>query len=215
MIRPVVKDEPVQQAIEERSLFTWSERWEAWVQRRWQMGYLQLMHQLPVSRDAAVRILEVGIGRGDNLLCFAKHFVNAQLVGLEATSSLSAKAQQQLRPYSNRVDVYRSIYAEAIAPIISSFDVLLLPYQLSQTAEWMVQLEQAYRDLKPGGIIAVLDFYKDPIGMIQRRFFPKHPLSDALLPTLNERFAPLSVDVSRAYMGLWQYFSFVGIKPYS
>lgn len=215
MIRPVVKDKPMQQISNSHMPFTWSERWDSWVQRRWQMGYLQLMHQLPVSRDAAVRILEVGSGRGDNLMRFARHFVNAQLVGLEALDALSAKAEQYVQPYSNRIDVYHSVYAKETTPVISSFDVLLLPYQLSKATNWSVQLERAYRDLKPGGIIAVLDFYKDPIGMVQRRFFPKHQLSDALLPTLKGRFAPLSMDIFRAYLGLWHYFSFIGIKPYA
>lgn len=214
MIRPVVNDEPRQQVIKTWTVSRWSERWQHWKQRFWHVGYAQLMHQLPVSRDAAVRILEVGCGRGDNLLRFAGHFANAQLVGLESVRSVANQAEEQIQRYQNRIDLYCSSYGQVGFPLISSFDVLLLPYQLSQTTTWQTQLDQAYRDLKPGGIIAVLDFYKDPIGLVQRRFLRQHGLPSALLPLLKERFVPLSVDVHRVYAGLWQYFSFVGIKPY-
>lgn len=214
MIRPIVNDRPRQREIKTWTVSRWSERWTHWKQRLGYVGYTQLMHQLPVSRDAAVRILEVGCGRGENLLRFAGHFANAQLVGLESVRSVVSQAEEQIQLYQNRIDLYCSSYEQTGFPIVSSFDVLLLPYQLSQTMAWQTQLDHAYRDLKPGGIIAVIDFYKDPMGLVQRRFFRQHRLANTLLPLLKERFAPLSVDVHNVYAGLWQYFSFVGIKPY-
>jgi S-adenosylmethionine-diacylgycerolhomoserine-N-methlytransferase len=76
-------------------------------------------------------------------------------------------------------------------------------------------VQQAYEDLKPGGLIVVLDFYAMPNKLLAKRFEKNqrvvHP---QLLEELEDRFAPLSLDIYKAYFGLWQYFSFVGIKPY-
>ena len=127
MIKSVVRDKSNRQAI------SWGlhlgQRWGAWTQSIWQLGYGQLLHQLPIARDAAVRILEIGCGRGDHLMRFAGHFVNAQLVGLEAALPTVVEAQQRTQPYSNRIDVYHSIYEGVGPPMMASFDVLLLPYQ--------------------------------------------------------------------------------------
>jgi S-adenosylmethionine-diacylgycerolhomoserine-N-methlytransferase len=175
-----------------------------------------LVHQLPIAREAAIRVLEVGCSEGYTLEQFANHFVNAQLVGLDPAKHWLERSQKTLAPYTHRIDLVEGAYTPESFTAKGSFDVLLFSYQLSKSyVPWREQLEQAYNDLKPGGLIVVLDFHTIFTKIIAKQFQKKQRIAQPqLLELLETRFAPVSVDVYKAYFGLWKYFSFVGIKPY-
>ena len=210
MLRPALEDVTFVPAVDAAVPPLWERYW-------WYVGRSKLVHHLPVSRDAALRILEVGCGVGYNLAQFAEYFVNANLVGLEQASTALARAEQAVKPHQNRMDLYRSTYNAPLFEVGGSFDVLLFSYEFSNTTTtWQQQLDQAYRDLKPGGFIVVLDFHRMPFRWLRQRLRQKHHQADEqLLPKLQQQFATLSTDVCRAYGGLWEYFFFVGIKPYT
>lgn len=175
-----------------------------------------LVHELPLAREAAIRVLEVGCLGGYTLEQFAHHFVNAQLVGLERSAHWLTKTRASLEDIKHRVDLLEAPYTAQSFPVKHSFDVLLFSYQLSKSyIPWREQLLQAYEDLKPGGLIVVLDFYSISTQLLAKHF-EKHQrvAQPQLLEELQSHFAPLSLDIYKAYFGLWEYFSFVGIKPY-
>lgn len=216
MFRQVGEAEGSRTLSEKKGGSIWGTRWEALGRRLLYFGQSKLMHHLPVSRDAAVRILEVGCHEGHLLLQFAAYFANAHLVGVAYSKRIAAYAQQKAETYRNRIDVYPSEYGATDFPIKASFDVLLFSYQLSQSKQtWEAQLEQAYHDLKPGGLIAVVDFHSTALRGLQHRLQQKHRhgFNPQMLVHLQQQFRPLSVDVCSAYAGLWKYFFFVGMKP--
>ena len=175
-----------------------------------------LVHQLPLAREAAIRVLEVGCLTGYTLQQFAEHFVNAQLVGLERSLPCLEQTKTILQPVEHRIDLMATPYTSASFPVKESFDVLLFSYQLSKSyVPWKEQVQQAYEDLKPGGLMVVLDFCAIPNTLLTKQF-EKHQrvVQPQLLEELQRRFALLSLDEYKAYFGLWRYFSFVGIKPY-
>lgn len=175
-----------------------------------------LVYQLPLAREAAIRVLEVGCLAGYTLEQFANHFVNAQLVVLECSSPWLAQTRTSLDAYKHRIDLLEAPYTYQSFSTKSSFDVLLFSYQLSKSyVPWKNQLEQAYDDLKPGGLIVVLDFYTISTKLLTKQF-DKHQriVRPQLLTELESRFAVLSLDIYKAYFGLWKYFSFVGMKPF-
>lgn len=175
-----------------------------------------LVHQLPVAREAAIRVLEVGCLGGYTLDQFAHHFVNAQLVGLEHSADWLEQTRTCLEAFEHRIDLLGTPYTKESFPIKESFDVLLFSYQLSKShVPWETQVQQAYEDLKPGGLMVVLDFHSVSNKLVTRQFKKnKRVVRTTLLEELQRRFAPLSLDIYKAYFGLWEYFSFVGIKPY-
>ncbi|MGH1335199.1 MAG: class I SAM-dependent methyltransferase [Aureispira sp.] len=175
-----------------------------------------LVHDLPIAREAAIRVLEVGCLEGYILEQFASHFVNAQLVGLEPSSRWMDQTKNSLKSYQHRIDLLETPYTTSSFPTNNSFDVLLFSYQLSKSyIPWREQLQQAYDDLKPGGLIVVLDFHSISTKILTRRFKKnKRIVQPQLIEELERRFAPLSLDIYKAYFGIWRYFSFVGIKPY-
>ncbi|BDS11815.1 class I SAM-dependent methyltransferase [Aureispira anguillae] len=179
-------------------------------------GRTNLVHQLPIARDAAIRILEVGCGTGYNLHNFASYFVNAQLVGMDVSEDMIALSQKKMEPYSNRVDLLPQAYGERPLLREESFDVVVFSYALTMiNPQWENLIEQAYKDIKPGGIIAVVDFHNSGNPLFKMHMKNNHVRMDGhLLPVLENKFSTLSSDVQRAYWGLWEYFSFVGIKPY-
>lgn len=175
-----------------------------------------LVHDLPIAREAAIRVLEVGCSGGHTLEQFASHFVNAQLVGLERSSCRLKQTKTSLQSYQHRLDLLKAPYTPKSFPTKESFDVLLFSYQLSKSyIPWREQLQQAYDDLKPGGLIVVLDFHCISTKLLAKQFKKyKRIVEPQLIEELEDRFAPLSLDIYNAYFGIWKYFSFVGIKPY-
>lgn len=179
-------------------------------------GRTNLIHQLPIARDAAIRVLEVGCGTGYNLYNFASYFVNAQLVGIDVSEDMIALSQKKMEPYKNRVDLLSQAYGKKAILNEESFDVVVFSYALTMiNPHWENLIEQAYKDIKPGGIIAVVDFHdtRNPLFKLQMK--NNHVRMDGhLLPILEKKFSTLSADIQSAYLGMWEYFSFVGIKPY-
>jgi len=185
---------------------------------RWMFlfGRTNLVHELPIARDAAIRILEIGCGTGYNLEKFANYYVNAQLVGMDVSEDMIDLSKKKLAKYSNRIDLLPKAYGEDAFSRNSSFDVVVFSYALTMiNPQWEELIEQAYKDIKPGGIIAVVDFHKSYNPIFKLHMKNNHVRMDGhLLPVLEDKFSTLSSDVQSAYLGMWHYFSFVGIKSY-
>lgn len=185
---------------------------------RWSFlfGRTNLIHQLPIAREAAVRILEVGCGTGYNLHNFLSHFSKAQLVGMDVSEDMIELSRQKTKAHQHRVELLTKPYGPDAFAEKESFDVIVFSYVLTMiNPQWEELIEQAYKDLKPGGLIAVVDFHATKNILFKLQMKNNHVRMDGhLLPVLEEQFSAISSDVHRAYLGLWEYFSFVGIKPY-
>jgi len=76
---------------------------------------------------------------------------------------------------------------------------------------WESVIEYAQQDLKPGGLIAVVDFHDSSFSWFKRWMGMNHVRMDGhLLPRLQSLFRSLHLEVNHAYGGLWSYFLFIG-----
>lgn len=179
-------------------------------------GRSNIIHHLPIAQDANIRILEVGCGTGYNLDNFANYFKNAHFVGIDVSEEMIALSAKKTEPFKDRVELLCKPYSAAVFPQKEQFDVVLFSYALTMiNPQWEQLLEQAYQDIKPGGLIAVVDFHDTPNKLFKAHMKNNHVRMDShLVPVLEEKFSTLSCDIQDAYLGAWQYFTFVGIKPY-
>ncbi len=113
------------------------------------------------------------------------------------------------------------------------YDVVTFSYSLTMIPQWFIALERAYELLKPGGILAIVDFYvseKHPMtGLNQhspwtRNFWPLWFSYDNVflnadhLPYLLTRFEKIELFEAQFLLpyfpiGQVPYYSFIGRKP--
>jgi len=176
-------------------------------------GRKRIIRQLTVlERGATLDILEVGCGTGYNLKRLALHFPNARLTGMDVSADMLERSTKRLSTWADRVLLLEQPYGEENLSIKSKFDLILFSYSLSMiNPQWEALIAQAKQDLKPGGVIAVVDFFDSPFPWFKRHMANNHVRMDGhLVPVLENLFLPLKVNIHKAYTGVWQYLIFIG-----
>lgn len=169
-----------------------------------------------VERIAALQtptaILEIGCGTGRNLARLARRFPQARLTGLDLSGDMLARARHGLKPFDDRIELLHQAYARPLHDE-PRFDLIVLSYCLSMIDPgWEQTIASAHQDLRPHGLIAVVDFHDSDWPAFRRWMGVNHVRMEGhLLPELRARFQPLDSAVHGAYGGLWRYFHFVGM----
>ncbi len=164
------------------------------------------------------RILEVGCGTGTNLLHLAKHFPTADITGVDLSSDMLAIANNKIAPQAKRVQVIEQKYDRPLRKDDSNepadYDMVLFSYALTMfNPGWEDAIQAAYEQLKPGGIIAVVDFHHSRFAGFRRWMRVNHVRMEGhLLPALEQQFKANHNQRCAAYAGLWQYLFFIGSK---
>jgi S-adenosylmethionine-diacylgycerolhomoserine-N-methlytransferase len=158
-------------------------------------------------------ILEIGCGTGHNLLTLHRAFPAATLVGIDAAPSMIARAQRRLGTNIKHVVLVPQVYDQPLRPQ-RPFDVVLCSYSLTMiNPGWDAVITHAVADLRPGGVLAVVDFHDSPVQAFKRWMGVNHVRMDGhLLPVLAAHVIPQRQEVRAAYGGLWRYLSFIGTK---
>lgn len=158
-------------------------------------------------------ILEVGCGTGKNLVTLCQRFPDAELVGVDISADMLQQARRNLGLERGRIQLLRQSYDRPLEPE-KPFDLVLFSYSLSMiNPGWQQAIDAAAQDLKPGGLIAVVDFHNSRFGFFKRWMGMNHVRMEGhLLPKLQALFKPLTVNIQGAYGGLWQYLVFVGVR---
>lgn len=159
-------------------------------------------------------ILEIGCGTGFNLKRLSKRFPEAKIAGMDVSTDMLGIAQKKLRKYPN-VQLVHGVYGEDPHPFGEQApDVILFSYVLSMVShEYANLILRAYRDLKPEGHIAVVDFYRTDRAWFKRHMSKHHVRMEGQLSTpLKIHFESRVEECQSAYGGIWQYFSFIGKK---
>jgi S-adenosylmethionine-diacylgycerolhomoserine-N-methlytransferase len=159
------------------------------------------------------RVLEVGCGTGRNLQELARRCPGAELTGVDLSPEMLARARRRLGSAPpGQTRLVGVPYADPFAQPGAPFDAVLFAYSLSMmNPGWQQALEAAAADLRPGGLVAVVDFHDTRSPAFSRWMALNHVRMDGhLLPALEQRFAPLERAVRPAYFGLWRYVHFLG-----
>jgi S-adenosylmethionine-diacylgycerolhomoserine-N-methlytransferase len=183
---------------------------------RWSFlfGRNQIIRDIPLDEHVDWNILEVGCGTGYNLERLAQRFPNAKLTGLDVSSDMVALSQKKAQQFGDRVQVFAEPYMPGDTSRLESLDLVLFSYSLTMiNPQWKELILQAKKDLKPGGFIAVTDFYDSRNRWFKKNMSNNHVRMDGhLTPLLREEFKMVKNEVKSAYLGIWEYFIFVGRK---
>ena len=146
---------------------------------------------------APKRILEVGCGTGRNIAALCRQFPEASITGIDLSASMLEQA-----------------YDRPVHPLGEPFDLVLCSYSLSMfNPGWEQAVACAARDLRPGGLMALVDFHDSPATAFRRWMGVNHVrMEGQLQPLLRSTFQPVIDRLKPAYAGLWRYHLFVGQK---
>ncbi len=191
-----------------RQFYRWQARW--YDATRWAFLFgrrkaLDLLHDAP-----GLHLLEVGCGTGRNLSRLAARHPDWKLTGVDLSPDMLARAKQKTARFGPRVQLLEQAYGPG--SLSEPVDIVLFSYSLTMfNPGWEAAIEQAARDLKPGGYLAVVDFHDSRYRWFNRWMALNRVRMDGhLLPFLEKRFEPEYRAVISAYAGLWRYGIFIG-----
>ncbi|MFM9947719.1 MAG: class I SAM-dependent methyltransferase [Saprospiraceae bacterium] len=176
-------------------------------------GRKRIIRELPVlEQKAALEVLEVGCGTGYNLKRLALQFPNARLTGMDVSADMLELSAKRTAQWADRITLLEQPYGEENISFQGKFDLILFSYSLTMiNPQWAALIAQAEQDLKPGGVIAVVDFFDSPFPWFKRHMAKNHVRMEGhLLPVLESLFLPAKVEIHKAYAGVWQYLVFIG-----
>ncbi len=158
-------------------------------------------------------VLEIGCGTGCNLKNLNKTFPNSTILGLDVSKDMLNIAKKKLKDSTN-IQLIDSAYGNSNVINDNAPDVILFSYMLTMVnPEFSAMIAQAYEDLKPGGYIAVVDFYNSRHTWFRNHMGNHHVRMEGhLTPVLREKFETIDHSVYKAYFGIWEYFTYIGKK---
>lgn len=173
-------------------------------------GRNTLIKKLPTLPEDSV-ILEVGCGTGYNLNKLARKYPNSTVYGLDASAVMLNKARKKTQD-QKQIQVLHETYGTPSTNRPSQVDLIVFSYSLSMiNPQWKELLETALKELKPGGYIAVTDFQKSRFGWFKKHMANNHVrMDDHLLPVLENHHDSITNISKAAYLGIWNYFVYVG-----
>lgn len=193
-------------------------RWHAVIYdaTRWTflLGRNALLRHLPILDTQTQSLLEVGCGTGRNLRRLAMQHPRLQLIGVDVSSDMLARAGRSVRRYAQRVQLFERPYAGNALDLTQPLDFVVFSYALTMfNPGWEQAIASAFDDLPTGGRMAVVDFHSTPSRLFRWWMGKNHVRMDGhLLPLLQKRFQTEWLEVRPAFLGLWKFFLFVGVK---
>lgn len=172
-------------------------------------GRNKILKMIPPLPPQA-RILEIGCGTGRNLRRLQNQYPDAQITGVDLSSDMLKVAKKRVKGTKQ----IRLINADFLSDDLElkSFDLILLSYSLTMFGQQADSiLERISQNLKPGGYVAVVDFNTSPAEWFRKWMNLNHvDFSGTFLPLLQQKFDVVETEVNEVYLGLWNYFLFVG-----
>ena len=182
---------------------------------RWSFlfGRTAILEALPFEYEQPFHLLEVGCGTGRNLQRLQKRFPEARLSGMDVSTDMMSQAKHRLRNQPGII-LLEQAYGDEVYTWTGKLDAILFSYSLTMiNPQWRELIHQAYKDLRPGGHIAVVDFHDSRFPFFKRHMSGHHVRMDGhLLPVLEDNFQTVTSRVKRAYLGVWEYALYVGQK---
>ena len=158
-------------------------------------------------------ILEVGCGTGHNLVELGRLFPQARITAVDLSAAMLQLARRKTATLGDRIELLHRRY-DASVNARPSFDLVLFSYSLSMfNPGFKKAIESAWRDLMPGGLVAVVDFHDTQLPLMSRWLQFNCVRTDGQLrPLFQNRFAALHDELRVVYGGVWRYLIFVGEK---
>ncbi len=181
---------------------------------RWSFLFGRKLILEEIAKQTAPKtILEVGCGTGYNLKKLSKRFPSSKILGMDVSKDMLEIAQKKTAK-NTTIQLIESSYGNNSNMLEEQPDVILFSYILTMVnPDFSKMITQAYNDLKPGGYIAVVDFYNSKHSWFRKHMGNHHVRMESHLnPLLEDKFTVVTNNIHSAYLGVWQYFSFIGKK---
>lgn len=180
---------------------------------RWSIlfGRKEIFKYLDIPNSTDFKVLEVGVGTGANIVLMKQRFPNISITALDISEIMLEKAKSKLQSYDN-ISFIADAFSTNAFQATEKFDLILFSYSLSMFAEnWSTAIEDANALLKNNGSIAVVDFHNTNTAIMKKIWKNVHVNMDGhLLKKLDVHFQPYKRQIKPAYLGLWEYFLYVG-----
>lgn len=172
-------------------------------------GRRNLIDLLPASL-AEGHIVEVGCGTGFLLEKLSRRFPGARITGIDVAPDMLNQARRRLESATN-VELIKKPYGDASSPTVNA-DAIIFSYALTMMGDNMeTVLNQARKDLKPGGWIGVADFHRAGTPLFRRWMHRNHvTMQGKVLNALGNHFESRHQAVKPVYAGLWSYLLYLG-----
>jgi demethylmenaquinone methyltransferase/2-methoxy-6-polyprenyl-1,4-benzoquinol methylase len=136
--------------------------------RRWKAEMTAWMRS---AIGAESRVLDLACGTGDLAFAAAERATRGSVVGIDASSRMIELAHERARREAPLGNVqFRVGDMSALAVEAASVDVITAGYGLRNVPQYESAIREIARVLKPGGLLATLDFYR-PESRVWRSLF--------------------------------------------
>ena len=110
------------------------------------------------------RTLEAGCGTARNLIILGRRHPEANLFGLDASAAMLETAQAKVQAAGVKNITLKTALADDFAfdktfGLTEPFDKIFFSYSISMIPPWRESIDNALKNLKPGGELFIVDFY--------------------------------------------------------
>jgi S-adenosylmethionine-diacylgycerolhomoserine-N-methlytransferase len=127
------------------------------------LGRDRLIATLPLR--SGDRVCEIGCGTARNLIALGRRHPGIALYGVDASAAMLATARAAVARagLAERIHLHHGVaecsaWRESLG-LDGLFDLALFSYSLSMMPNWPAALDAAMMALRPGGTIAIIDFW--------------------------------------------------------
>jgi len=126
------------------------------------LGRDQLLAEMNVQPGE--RVLEAGCGTARNLIILAKRHRAAKFYGLDASAAMLETAQTKvdgarIENIELKTALADDFTFDGTFGLAEKFDKIFFSYSISMIPPWRESIDNALRNLKPGGELFIVDFY--------------------------------------------------------
>jgi S-adenosylmethionine-diacylgycerolhomoserine-N-methlytransferase len=126
------------------------------------LGRDKLLDEMAVRPGEAV--LEVGCGTARNLIILGRRHRDAKLFGLDASAAMLETAQAKVGAAGLKNIKLKTALADDFTfdktfGLTDPFDKIFFSYSISMIPPWRESINNALRNLRPGGELFIVDFY--------------------------------------------------------
>ena len=127
------------------------------------LGRDTLLERLPIQPHQ--HILEMGCGTGRNLVRLTRRYPSAHFYGIDASQEMLSAAQKKFKKVVSKQRVIlrhglaENLNHSHVFDLEKPFDCIFFSYTLSMIPSWQIAVETALQNLKPNGVLCVVDFF--------------------------------------------------------
>jgi demethylmenaquinone methyltransferase/2-methoxy-6-polyprenyl-1,4-benzoquinol methylase len=136
--------------------------------RRWKA---ELVAWMRTAIDAESRVLDLACGTGDLAFAAGERATRGSVIGIDASGRMIELARERATREAPRGNVqFRVGDMSALGVDAASVDAITAGYGLRNVPQFESAIREIARVLKPGGVLATLDFYR-PESRVWRSLF--------------------------------------------